>query len=414
MTGDWSRQPPRDRLSALADGGVVDELDADTPSAYLARYDIAPQRDDGVVCARIRIAGRPALAAAQDPRFLGGSVGASHGAKLGALFRRARAERLPVLLLAASGGVRLHEANAAELALARALRDLLDARAADVPVFAVGTGDVFGGMSVLVCACQRLALVPRARLGLSGPKVIETARGASEVATADAAAIDALFGAGARAAAGAAELLADEGEVVRAWFERAAREPSSLARWVADTQARLGARLGTATATPAMTRDRDRLRISPIGGAMDAEVTHAIDAMLLALPAAIGTIVIDEDSTGHDVSRRAEELLLSHYLAQHAAVLALLRAQGVSLVGLLSGVGHSAAFFANALQADRVFALPDARVVAMEPAAIARVTRLTPAMLAASIDDDPLLGQPVRNFVALGGATLVRDASAVA
>lgn len=47
-----------------------------------------------------------------------------------------------------------------------------------------------------------------------------------------------------------------------------------------------------------------------------------------------------------------------------------------------------------------LFALADARVVAMEPAVIARVTGLDASRL---VEDDPLLGQPVRHFAAQGG-----------
>ena len=103
---------------------------------------------------------------------------------------------------------------------------------------------------------------------------------------------------------------------------------------------------------------------------------------------------------------------MSQYLAQHAAVLALLRARGVRVVGLLTGTGHSAAFFVNALQASRTYALPGARVVAMEPPAIARVTRLDPSRFGALIEDDPVLGHPVRHFAAWSGiAELHSDAS---
>jgi hypothetical protein len=104
-------------------------------------------------------------------------------------------------------------------------------------------------------------------------------------------------------------------------------------------------------------------------------------------------------------------LCVSQYLAQHAAVVALLRAQRVRVRGLLTGVGHSAAFFANALQAQEVYALADARVVAMEPAAIARVIRLPEREIAALIEGDPLLGQPVRHFARWGGiAEILPDA----
>ena len=109
------------------------------------------------------------------------------------------------------------------------------------------------------------------------------------------------------------------------------------------------------------------------------------------------------DSRGHEVSRRAEALCVSQYLAQHAAVLALLRAQGVRLRGLLTGVGHSAEFFSHVLQAPKSTRSPDARVVAMEPAALARVTRLPERELAALIENDPLLGHPVRHFARWAG-----------
>src|SRR5438105_12899402 len=84
---------PSARLIALADEGSVESLDAPRPSPHLARFGIAPADDDGLATARLRIDGRTWLAAAQDERFLGGSVGANHGDALRALFERARIER---------------------------------------------------------------------------------------------------------------------------------------------------------------------------------------------------------------------------------------------------------------------------------------------------------------------------------
>jgi malonate decarboxylase gamma subunit len=149
----------------------------------------------------------------------------------------------------------------------------------------------------------------------------------------------------------------------------------------------------------------------PFGlGTFGPREAHGLDAALLAhladaARADAPMLFLVGDSYGHEVSRHAEMLCVAQYLAQHAAVLALLRAQGVRLRGLLTGVGHSAAFFANALQAPEVYALADARVVAMEPAAIARVTRLPEAELADLVENDPLLGQPVRHFACWGGIT---------
>src|SRR6185369_10421957 len=128
-------------------------------------------------------------------------------------------------------------------ALARALVALLDLRAAGVPVLVAGVADVFGGASVLACAAARIALIPGVRLGLSGPAVIETARGRSELDARDAATVARVFGAEARAGAGDVELLADSADSVRSWVARGIEEPTSLAAWVQATQVRLAARL---------------------------------------------------------------------------------------------------------------------------------------------------------------------------
>jgi malonate decarboxylase beta subunit len=242
---------PIDRIAAIADANSIDAvvaaLASPRPSPHLARWGIIARDDDGIVVARLRVHGRPVLAAAQDVRFLGGSVGAKHGEALALLFEQARTERpAAVVLLLASGGVRLHEANPAELALARALRGLLDTRVAGIPVLTLAVGDVFGGASVVACASDRLALLPETRLGLSGPKVIEMVHGRDELEADDADDVDKLFGEKARAAAGQVELLVDDIEAIRSWIALAARTQRSFDVEVLAMHARLGARLAAA------------------------------------------------------------------------------------------------------------------------------------------------------------------------
>ncbi|HYR00284.1 MAG TPA: hypothetical protein VET86_09590, partial [Casimicrobiaceae bacterium] len=79
------------RIAAIADAGSVaavdDLLTAPRPSPHLGRWSIR----------------------AQDERFLGGSAGANHADAIRAVVHAARRERpAAVLLLMASGGVRLH------------------------------------------------------------------------------------------------------------------------------------------------------------------------------------------------------------------------------------------------------------------------------------------------------------------
>ena len=421
---------PVARIASLADAGSVQFLPPAGASPHLAHYGIAAQEDDGIVVARARLHGAPMLVAAQDERYLAGSVGERHGRALGALAARAKHERTAaIVLLLASGGVRLHEANAAELALARALAALLDARAGGIPVIAVGVGGVFGGTSVLACAADRLAMLPATRIGLSGPKVLESVHGKWELDADDARDVDAVFGAAARNASGVVELLADDADAVRAWVARAARERDDFRASVVAMQARLGARLAGETAhAPAFealpcfdgavpvdddgwlwARAECWLTRPNSGATLGAADAHALDAALLAHVASPNDdrhvpLVLVEDSDGHIVSRAAEMRFVSQYLAHHAAVLALLRAQGQRMIGLLTGTGHSAAFFANALQAPALYALASSRVVAMEPSAIARVTGID---VEALNDDDPLLGQPVDRFAVHGGVTAV-------
>jgi malonate decarboxylase beta subunit len=441
------------RIVAIADQGSVapidDRLAAPRPSPHLARWGIEPHSDDGVVLARATIDRTPVFVAAQDERFLGGSVGVRHGEALREFFDIARHERpAAVVVLAASGGVRLHEANPAELALAHALAGLLDLRAAGVPVLSVGVGDVFGGASVLACGAEEIALLPGTRLGLSGPKVIETTRGRSELAADDAVAVRARFGAEARAAAGQVALVADNAEAVRAWILAAIRQSEPFAERIVMMHARLAERLARTVAPPAKKDDAFEelppalaplfAAADPLDGdgwlwqmrgrpawitrppgvhALGPRIAHRLDAALLTHVAtssdgAPGTVFVVCDSRGHETTASAESLCISQYLAQHAAVLALLRAHRLRIIGLLAGAGHSAAFFANALQAPRVLALDGARVVAMEPAAIARITGLDGATLAARIEADPLVGHAVRHFAAWGGvAEILPDAT---
>jgi malonate decarboxylase gamma subunit MdcE len=302
---------------------------------------------------------------------------------------------------------------------------------------------------VLACAADRIAMLSGTKLGLSGPKVIEIAHGRGEVDATDAAAVTALFGAEARAAAGVVELVADDADVVRAWIAAGCRDGEPFPERVQNTQAQLAKRLFGRD----ISRDRvDAPRIPaeapslpfadahPLepGGALwrvnkrpiwiaqpagrrtfGPREAHTLDAELLAHLARDksdegATLILVEDSPGHEATAAAERLCVSQFLAQHAAVLALLRAKAVRVVGVLTGTGRGAAFFANALQSLRVYATENARVVAMEPAAIAGVMRRDPAQLAALIEDDPLLGHPVRHFAAWGGIEEILPAAEAA
>ncbi|HJU24694.1 MAG TPA: biotin-independent malonate decarboxylase subunit gamma, partial [Casimicrobiaceae bacterium] len=318
-------------------------------------------------------------------------------------------------------------------ALARALAALVDARARAVAVVAIGIGNVFGGTSVLGCATDRFALLPGTRLGLSGPKVLESIHGKWQLDADDPRDVDAVFGAKARSDAGFVDLVVDDPDAIRAWIASAVRDRERhLESAVTAVHRRLAKRIEGdvvhappfaslpcfAGAVPVDRRERlfrsahCWLTRPSRGAAIGPADAHAVDEALLAYVVPLAdkrtTLVLVEDSAGHAITRAAEMKLISQFLAHHACVLGLLRSRGARLVGLLAGIGHSAAFFVNALQAPNVYALPDTRVIAMDPSAVSRVTGIASDALG---DDDPLLGQPVRHFAAQGGAAIVGEAT---
>src|SRR5690606_14263815 len=123
------------------------------------------------------------LVAAQEGGFMGGGVGEVHGAKLVGLLQRAALDRpRAVLLLADSGGVRLHEANAGLIAVSEVMRAVLDTRASGIPVVVLigGSNGCFGGMGIVARCADHIIMSDVGRLAMSGPEVIEASHGVEE------------------------------------------------------------------------------------------------------------------------------------------------------------------------------------------------------------------------------------------
>ena len=182
----WSECSARDRLARLLDRGSFHEwlppVERVT-SPHLAQLGVPCAFDDGVAIGRATLAGRTVFVAAQEGGFMGGGVGEVHGAKLVGLLQRALRERpQAVLLLAESGGVRLHEANAGLIAVSEVMRALLDVRAAGIPVVVLigGANGCFGGMGIVARCADHVVMSDVGRLAMSGPEVIEASHGVDE------------------------------------------------------------------------------------------------------------------------------------------------------------------------------------------------------------------------------------------
>ncbi|MGV8825478.1 biotin-independent malonate decarboxylase subunit beta [Methylibium petroleiphilum] len=176
----------RERLARVFDAATFHEWLPPTErviSPHLEQLGVPSAFDDGVAIGRATLEGHTVFVAAQEGEFMGGGVGEVHGAKLVGLLRRALRDRpAAVLLLAESGGVRLHEANAGLIAVSEVMRAVLDVRAAGIPVVMLigGANGCFGGMGIVARCADRVVMSDMGRLAMSGPEVIEASQGVEE------------------------------------------------------------------------------------------------------------------------------------------------------------------------------------------------------------------------------------------
>jgi malonate decarboxylase beta subunit len=221
----------RERARAVLDPGTFREMLGPfdrLKSPWLPLQGIVAQADDGVVLARGTLQAKPALIAAIESAYQGGSMGEVSGAKIAAALELAlddcRQGRLILaVLLFETGGVRLQEANLGLAAIAEIHAAIIALRRY-VPVVGVIAGMVgcFGGMSLAAAMCTHLIVTPQARLGMNGPEVIEQEAGIEELDATDRELIWSLIGGEQRYAVGFADdLLEDDADAIAAAIRKA-------------------------------------------------------------------------------------------------------------------------------------------------------------------------------------------------
>lgn len=212
----WYEASARTRVHLLLDSGSFIEFigpELREVSPHLNVFDLPEQFDDGIVVGRGSLGGAPVFVAAQEGRFMGGAFGEVHGAKLTGLVRAARDFRsTPVLILFDTGGVRLQEANAGELAIAEIMRAIVEARVAGVQVVGLigGRAGCYGGGGLISACCASLAISEQGRIAVSGPEVIETNRGVEEFDSRDRALVWRTMGGKHRRLLGGADAFVDD------------------------------------------------------------------------------------------------------------------------------------------------------------------------------------------------------------
>lgn len=118
--------------------------------------------------------GLPLALGVMDFRFMGGSMGSVVGEKLTRLIERGTRERLPVVIICASGGARMQEGMLSLMQMAKisgALERHREARLLYIPVL---THPTTGGVTASFAMLGDLILAePKATIGFAGRRVVE-------------------------------------------------------------------------------------------------------------------------------------------------------------------------------------------------------------------------------------------------
>ncbi|MCX5057351.1 MULTISPECIES: carboxyl transferase domain-containing protein [unclassified Streptomyces] len=154
------------------------EAEPDGPLAWRG-YDASRARaaehtgeQESVVCGTATVTGTRAVLLAFEFGFLGGSLGERTGDRLESAYAYARAHRLPVVPLVATGGSRMQEGMLALTQLQRVARQSALTREAGLPQIAVlrdpTTG---GGWATLGAGADVVLALPGAQVGFAGSRV---------------------------------------------------------------------------------------------------------------------------------------------------------------------------------------------------------------------------------------------------
>jgi acetyl-CoA carboxylase carboxyl transferase subunit beta len=183
--GHHFRLPATVRLSQLLDEGTwaerdpglvsVDPLGFVDQKAYpdrVAAAQLATGLRDAAVWGTGRIEGTPVAIVVMDFGFMGGSMGAVVGEKVARAAEAALDERIPLVIVSASGGARMQEGTFALMQLAKTMAALERLRMNDVPYISVMSDPTTGGTFASYAAMGDINLAePNALIGFAGARV---------------------------------------------------------------------------------------------------------------------------------------------------------------------------------------------------------------------------------------------------
>jgi acetyl-CoA carboxylase carboxyl transferase subunit beta len=129
---------------------------------------------DAIIVASGTIDGLPAIVAAMEYGFIGGSMGVVVGEKITRAIERAIDLQLPVIIVSCSGGARMMEGALSLMQMAKICGALARLDRARLPYISILTDPTTGGVTASFAMLGDLNIAePKALIGFAGPRVIE-------------------------------------------------------------------------------------------------------------------------------------------------------------------------------------------------------------------------------------------------
>jgi acetyl-CoA carboxylase carboxyl transferase subunit beta len=168
---------PEGRFEIGAEVVPVDTLKFKDSKKYPDRLmdaNEATGETDSLVCMQGAIKGMPAVAAAFEFDFMGGSMGSVLGERFVRGVHTAIEQKMPFICITASGGARMQEGLFSLMQMAKTTAALAKLSDAGLPFISILTDPTMGGVSASFAFVGDVVMAePGALIGFAGPRVIE-------------------------------------------------------------------------------------------------------------------------------------------------------------------------------------------------------------------------------------------------
>ena len=162
-----------ERLEALCDPGSLQVMRSEVRSTRMGER---TSPNDGVIGATGLVGGRAVACYAQDPSYIGGSLGEVQAETICRVLRTAGRARMPVVSFIESAGARLQEGVAALAGYGRIFNENV-ALSGQVPQISVVCGPSAGGGSYSPALTDFVVMTSAASMFLTGPSVVKEVMG---------------------------------------------------------------------------------------------------------------------------------------------------------------------------------------------------------------------------------------------